>query len=151
AVYALPAAWILRRRHLTLPRLGFGLLRGLAVFAVFTYSVITTWGASEQILGGQDPGLYVALAGNLNREGTLHHRNEALASLPLPVLERIVEPAIAHQYRIILSGLYVDSQDPARVNPQFIHGLPALMATFKAAFGLMGMLRVPVLMGLLSV
>jgi hypothetical protein len=65
--------------------------------------------------------------------------------------ESIVRPAIVNHHRTILSGLYVDSEDPARVNPQFIHGLPALMATFKAAFGLMGMLRVPVLMGLLSV
>jgi hypothetical protein len=151
ALYALAAYGALRGKTLSRPRLELTRRTLFALVLTFGYGVATEWGSSEQILGGQDPGVYVAIAGDISTQGHLFHRNLALAALPPPLVEKIVQPVASRNRRILLSGMHYDDHDLTRTNYQFIHGLPALLAVFKSAFGVNGMLRVPVLMGLVSV
>jgi len=113
------------------------------------YAVATTWSASDFVLGGSDPGGYVAIAGNVAREGTVYHSNAAVAALPDDVADALV-PRDDGRF-MELSGMVADARVKGRTNPQFLHGYPALLAVFKMAFGILGMLRLPVLMHILAV
>ena len=147
-LYAL-AGWFVFSR--SPPRvIAFGVPRwsgGLLAVAL-VYAIATSWSASDVVLGGNDPGGYVAIAGNVAREGTVYHTNSAVAALPDDVADALV-PRLGGR-SMELSGMIVDAQVKERTNPQFLHGFPALLAVFKAAFGILGMLRVPVLAHLLA-
>jgi hypothetical protein len=125
------------------PRWSGGLLA-----LTLVYAIATSWSASDVVLGGNDPGTYVAITGNVAREGTVYHTNSAVAALPDDVANALV-PGLDGRY-MELSGMVADPRVKGRTNPQFLHGFPSLLAVFKAAFGILGMLRVPVLAHILA-
>jgi hypothetical protein len=96
------------------------------------------------VLGGQDPGVYLAFSAHISKTGGL--------ALDLSWLRSL---AASHPQGLALGypGIYglaeqSGGSDVAQLSPQFVHLFPALMANAWGAFGLEGAVRIN---GLLSV
>ena len=99
--------------------------------------------ASEDLLGGRDPGVYANTAAWLAREGTVRVRSEALAALPpeaRPIFHR----------GILFMGFYVTDAAAGKISPQFLHLFPIFMAVGHWLGGASGAFLVPPYLGTLS-
>ncbi len=99
--------------------------------------------ASEDLLGGRDPGVYANTAAWLAREGTLRVRSEVLAALPpeaRPIFHR----------GILFMGFYVTDAAAGEISPQFLHLFPIFMAIGHWLGGASGAFLVPPYLGTLS-
>src|ERR1043166_7371093 len=97
----------------------------IALALVFAGAVASWWGASEHILGGQDSGVYVNVAGNIARQGTIYSTDQAVAALGENLSYALVPRDVLW---MPVNGMVVDLKTPGRSNPQLLHGFSALLA-----------------------
>lgn len=102
------------------------------------------------VLGGQDEGVYVNMALNIARTGSIAPR-DAEPSI-------IEDPSARARYvrdnydgRAYLPGIYRLSDDPPRLQFQFYHLFPVWMAIFGGSFGAAGAVYALTFLALLSV
>ena len=110
--------------------LAWWLAAGIALIAVVTNSFFP----SEQVIGGRDGQTYLATGAWLAAEGDLF------------VDARQGPFADAEDLEFRGPGFY-DSREDGRLNPQFLHGLPALLATGRTIGGDWLMFRVNAILG----
>lgn len=111
--------------------------------------------ASEYVIGGKDPGVYVNEGISLHRTGTIFRRDAIVAAVP--VAERSL---FFHDYPpteywgIRFMGVFLNNPDTGEVIPGFPHLLPASIALGYGVAGIRGATTTVVVwavLGLLSV
>ena len=94
---------------------------------------------SEYVIGGKDPGVYVAEGIQIAQRGTLAYRDPVVASVP-PFARDLFFPS--HQrtdyYSIRFMGFFISSPDTGTVVGQFPHLFPASIAIGYGVRGLSG-------------
>ena len=93
-----------------------------AVCLMVALAAATAAPASEDLLGGRDPGVYANLGNWLGRTGTLRVRAEALTA--------VAEEARTafHPNQVFIPGLHLRDPRRGELWPQFFHLLPVYMA-----------------------
>jgi hypothetical protein len=115
----------------------------LAVLLLAGFVAATVAPASEDLLGGRDPGVYANTAAWLAREGTIRIRSDPLATMP-------AEARPLFNRGILLMGFYVSNEADGEISPQFLHLLPVSMAVGYWLGGVHGAFLVPPFFGLLA-
>lgn len=124
------------RRPQPVETLAFLLVVGLAVASVAP--------ASEEVLGGRDPGVYANTSAWIAQKGTVRVRSEALADVG-------VEGNRLFFGSVVMPGFYVRTIATGEVSPQFFHLLPTYMAVGYWLGGQRGALSVPPVFGVLGI
>lgn len=114
-------------------------------------SVVLLARPSEYIVGGRDPGAYVAAMGVIARSGGLVYTDPAVLSIP----EQDVALFYRHPDNPAFSwarfmGFDLESPRSGRVFPQFFHLFPAFGAYLFRAMGEFGALSTPCVFGVLG-
>src|SRR5215203_5356773 len=92
----------------------------LAVLVLSVFLAATVAPASEDLLGGRDPGVYANTAAWLAHQGDIRMHSESLASMPAAARP------LFHT-NILFMGFYVSNAAEGTITPQFLHLLPILM------------------------
>ncbi len=129
------------------PRLRFR-WAGLGVLVLFLVLGAFLAYPGEPVLGGQDPGVYLATGASIARTGGILLQDPWIASLPESA-RTLVLPYYTGQWWQ-LPGFYVTDFAGGQVTPQFLHLYPAWLAAFYAAGGLEGALLATPLLTLLG-
>jgi len=120
----------------------------LGVLVVGLLAVASGAPASEDLMGGRDPGVYANTASWLAREGSLRIHADVLETVPADTRPLFYEAAPGKPFII---GFYVASDGPnSEVIPQFLHLLPVFLAIGFWLGGPAIALLVPPLFGVLS-
>lgn len=134
--------WRIRRRAgpLSFPA------REEAISAVFVIALAaaSVAPASENVLGGRDPGVYANTAAWLAQRGTIEVHSGALED---------VGPSGRHVFfrEIVMPGFYVRRAAEGEIAPQFFHLHPTYMALGYWIGGPRGALLVPPFFGVLAI
>ncbi len=107
--------------------------------------------ASEYIIGGKDPGVYVNEGINIDRTGTLFRRDEIVATVPL-VARDLFFPKYTptEYYGLRFMGVFLNDPTTGEVIPQFPHFLPASIALGYEIGGIRGATSTVVVWALLG-
>lgn len=97
-------------------------------------TLFLTLPASELILGGWDPGVYLQTGMQIANHGSLQFDHPDLTLIPTE--DRHLLARNVHAVVEPFSGIRLMSND--RLTPQFYHAYPSLLAIFMALFGLHG-------------
>jgi len=145
AVAALGAA---SRGRLTAPRLHWTGLRALApALVVLALALALQTRPSEYVVGGRDPGVYVAGMALIARTGGVAYVDPVVLSIPhadVGVFYRAEGPWGRFM------GMPLESPESGRVVPEFFHLFPAFGAYLFAALGIRGALAAPCVFGVLG-
>jgi len=115
---------------------------GLAIAAVAP--------ASEDFLGGRDPGTYANTASWLAREGTLRMRAETLTTIPGDT-RQLFYAASRRGPQVFMYGFFVAGNgETGEIIPQFLHLLPVYLAVGHWLGGVSMWLLVPPFVGVLA-
>jgi hypothetical protein len=132
------------RRVSTLREVGSALL-------CLVLAAATVAPASEDLLGGRDPGVYMNTGSWLAREGTLRIRAEALASIP-DEPRQLFFARNDQRPQIFLLGFFVVGDGASgEITPQFLHLLPVYLAIGYWLGGPAAAFLVPPFFGVLAV
>src|SRR5205085_814974 len=105
---------------------------------------------SEYIVGGRDPGAYIAAMGTIARTGAIVHADPAVLSIPREDVELFYRnperPAFSFSR---FMGFDLESPYTGRVVPQFFHLFPVFGAYLFQAMGERGALATPPLFSIL--
>jgi hypothetical protein len=149
---ALASALALGRRRLGAPlprpRRPSELVPALAVLVVaFTLQARP----SEYLLGGRDPGTYVAAMGLIARTGGIAVTDPVVLSIPRQDVDLFYRnPGNPDFSWGRFMGFPLERPESGRVFPEFFHLFPAFGAYLFAAFGVKGALATPPLFGILG-
>jgi hypothetical protein len=151
ALVSAVAALLGRRRlswSLSLPRRASEVLPAAALLVV---AVSLQAHPSEYLVGGRDPGTYVAAMGLIARTGGIVYVDPVVQSIP----KEDVELFYRHPENPDFSwgrfmGFPLERPDTARVFPEFFHLFPAFGAYLFQAMGVKGALATPVVFGVLG-
>ncbi len=144
---------LLGRRRLGRPwRRSSGLRSLLPATLVLVSALALQARPSEYIVGGRDPGAYVAAMGIIARSGHLAYTDPVVLSVP----EQDVSLFFRHPEKPPFSwsrfmGFDLESPRSGRVFPQFFHLFPAFGAYLFQSMGLKGALATPCVFGVLGV
>ncbi len=106
---------------------------------------------SEYIVGGRDPGAYVAAMALIGRTGTLVYEDPVVQSIPREDVELFYRhPDFPRFSWSRFMGFDLESPFTGRVFPQFFHLFPAFGACLFQAAGLKGALATPPLFSILA-
>ena len=133
--------WRLPRRSPPRRPISIGHLTAAALVA--TLGVVTLAPASEDLLGGRDPGAYANTAAWIANHGSLRVYSDALATLPRDSRHVFLGS-------VLLPGFYLGDTAQGEVIPQFLHLLPVYMALGHWLGGIAGGFLVPPLIGVLA-
>ena len=123
------------------PRLHVG-RRGLAALLLFLGAVALLLWPGERILGGNDPGVYLATGASIARTGGIVLQDAQLAAVPSELRPALFSTLIGQWW--LLPGFYVTDWASGEVTPQFLHLYPTWLALFCAAGGLdLALLAIP--------
>jgi hypothetical protein len=135
-------SWRVRRPEHTRARLSRWTLVIVVLFSMLAAASLAP--ASEDVLGGRDPGVYANVANWIAREGTVRIQSE-----PIAALAQAAHPAF-HSPGVFIPGLYLTDADRGEIVPQFLHLLPVYMSVGHWLHGARGALLVPPVLGLLA-
>ncbi len=88
----------------------------------------------EWVLGGQDPGVYVATGASIARTGSIVLRDPWIAAMPAQARRLLFRFYIGQWWQ--LPGFYITDFATGEVVPQFLHLYPTWLALFHAAGGI---------------
>jgi 4-amino-4-deoxy-L-arabinose transferase-like glycosyltransferase len=151
AAASLAAAWIGRRR-LGWPITGSTPWRRLVPTAlVLALAVGLQARPSQYLVGGRDPGAYIAAMALIARSGSIVYTDPAVLSIPaedLPLFFRHPESPDYSWSRLM--GFDLERPQNGRVVPQFFHLFPAFGAYLFQSMGAKGALATSPLFGILG-
>ena len=107
---------------------------------------------SEQLMGGRDPGAYVAAMGLIARTGGIEYTDPLVLAVPKEAAEiffRHPDRPEAFSWARFM-GFDLERPQTGRVYPEFFHLFPAFGAYLFAAMGPKGALATPVVFGVLG-
>lgn len=106
---------------------------------------------SEYLVGGRDPGAYVAAMGTVARTGGLVYADPAVLSIPREDVELFYRhPDWPRFSWARFMGFDLESPQTGRVVPQFFHLFPVFGAYLFQAMGVKGALATPPVFGILG-
>ncbi len=119
---------------------------------------------SEYIVGGRDPGAYVAAMGVIARTGAITHLDPVVASIPAGDLSLFYANLDEPPFRFTLDGdddhpqpswprfmgFELDHPKSGWITPQFFHLFPAFGAYLFETMGVRGALATPPILGILG-
>jgi hypothetical protein len=106
---------------------------------------------TEYLLGGRDPGTYVAAMAVIARTGGIAYTDPAVLSIPREDVELFFrEPAAADYNWGRFMGFPLERPETGRVVPEFFHLFPAFGAYLFQAMGVKGALATPPVFGVLG-
>ena len=151
AAASLAAAWLGRKRLAApLPRLG-GLRGLLPALAVLALALSLQARPSEVVVGGRDPGAYVAAMAMIGRTGGLVYTDPLVLSIPPEDVELFFRhPENPDFSWARFMGFPLERPQTGRVFPEFFHLFPAFGAYLFQALGIRGALATPPLFGVLG-
>jgi hypothetical protein len=137
------AAWPLR-----LPRRAGEAIPALSILAIaFALHARPT----EYLLGGRDPGTYIASMGLIARSGGIAYLDPAVLSIPPEAVELFYRNPQAPDFSWgRFMGFPLERPETGRVLPEFFHLFPAFGAYLFQAMGVKGALATPPLFGILG-
>jgi len=105
----------------------------------------------EYLLGGRDPGIYVAAMGSIARTGGITYVDPAVLSIPAEDVELFFRHPDRPDYSWgRFMGFPLERPQNGRVVPEFFHLFPAFGAFLFQAMGVRGALAAPVVFGVLG-
>ncbi len=104
---------------------------------------------SEYIVGGRDPGAYMAAAAMIGRTHGIVYTDKGLLSIP-PEDRTLFYADGGGAFRGRLMGFNLESLETGRVYPEFFHLFPVFAAYLFEAAGPKGALATPPLLGVLG-
>jgi hypothetical protein len=116
----------------------------VAFLATATLAAATVWPASEDLLGGRDPGVYANEASWLAREGSLRVRVRSLTEV-----EERARPGFHSRY-VFIPGFHIRNAETGELIPQFFHLFPVYMALGFWLGGIQGAFFVAPFLGALA-
>jgi hypothetical protein len=138
-------------------RLGAPLDRPRAVKDVLPAVVLLAAGLllqarpTEYLLGGRDPGTYVAAMAMIARTGGIAYTDPTVLSIPREDVELFFREPEAIDYNWgRFMGFPLERPETGRVVPEFFHLFPAFGAYLFAAMGVKGALATPPVFGILG-
>jgi hypothetical protein len=106
---------------------------------------------TEYLLGGRDPGTYVAAMAVIARTGGIAYTDPAVLSIPREDVELFFrEPDAADYNWGRFMGFPLERPETGRVVPEFFHLFPAFGAYLFQAMGVKGALATPPVFGVLG-
>ena len=123
----------------------------LPAIALLVASIALCARPSEYLVGGRDPGAYVAAMALIGRTGGIVHEDPAVLSIPPEDRElfyRHPDKAPFSWARFL--GFDLESPESGRVYPQFFHLFPAFGAYLFQVAGVKGALATPPVFGVLG-
>ena len=149
---ACSAILALGRRRASVPWHGLGAAPhawGTLAIAVLCIALYARPG--EYLLGGRDPGIYVAAMGTIARTGGILYVDPAVLSIPADDLELFYRHPQRPDYSWgRFMGFPLERPQTGRVVPEFFHLFPAFGAFLFQAMGVRGALATPVVFGVLG-
>lgn len=119
------------------------------VVAVLCFALYARPG--EYLLGGRDPGIYVAAMGTIARTGGIAISDPTVLSIPTADLELFFRHPDGPDYTWgRFMGFPLERPQTGRVVPEFFHLFPAFGAFLFQAMGVRGALAAPVVFGVLG-
>lgn len=129
-------AWRSRLRMPAAPRPAASSLLPLAILALALFRFLP---ASEYIVGGKDPGVYVNEGISLHRTGTIFRHDAVVAAVPTPEKDLFFHDyPPTEYYGVRFMGVFLNDPDTGEVIPQFPHFLPASFALGYGVGGVRG-------------
>lgn len=155
---------VFRRDHVGNPLAGGRWRDGLPALVIVAISFALFARPSEYIVGGRDPGSYVAAMGVIGRTGAISHVDPVIQSIPREDISLFYADATSEPFRFTLDvfedkpqvswprfmGFEVDHPLSGRVTPQFFHLFPAFGAYLFQTMGVRGALATPPIFGVLG-
>jgi hypothetical protein len=133
---------------LVLPR---GLPSAAPALAVLALAVALHARPTEYLLGGRDPGTYIAAMALIARTGGVAYTDPAVLSIPAEDVELFYRHPEAADYNWgRFMGFPLERPQTARVVPEFFHLFPAFGAYLFQAMGVKGALATPPVFGILG-
>jgi hypothetical protein len=141
-----------RRRTLRWPLVRPRGLRDAApALAVLAVSLALHARPTEYLLGGRDPGTYIAAMALIGRTGGIAYTDPAVLSIPAEDVELFYRHPEALDYNWgRFMGFPLERPQTARVVPEFFHLFPVVGAYFFQAMGAKGALATPPVFGVLA-
>lgn len=148
SAFALAVTWKRVGAPLPRPRRAADVVPALAVFAL---AFALQARPSEYLLGGRDPGTYVAAMAMIARTGGIAYSDPAVLSIPKQDVELFYRnPGNPDFSWGRFMGFPLERPETARVFPEFFHLFPAFGAYLFAAMGVKGALATPPIFGILG-
>jgi hypothetical protein len=142
------ARWKTLRWPLVLPRGAGEAAPALAVLAV---ALALQARPTEYLLGGRDPGTYVASMAVIGRTGGIAYVDPAVLSIPADDVELFYRNPGAPDYTWgRFMGFPLERPQTGRVVPEFFHLFPVFGAYLFQAMGVKGALAAPPVFGILG-
>ena len=146
------AALVLGRRRLgrplAPPRSGRDVLPAAAVLALALYLQARP---TEYLLGGRDPGTYVAAMAMIARTGSIAYTDPGVLSIPKEDVELFFREPGARDFNWgRFMGFPLERPETGRVVPEFFHLFPSFGAYLFQAMGVRGALATPPVFGVLG-
>lgn len=147
---ALTAALLRRRLSAPLPR-----PRGAATLVpaalVLAAAFLLQARPTEYLVGGRDPGVYVATMALIGRTGGIAYTDPGVLSIPAEDVELFYRNPRAPDFSWgRFMGVPLQSPSSGRVVPEFFHLFPAFGAYLFQAMGVKGALATPPVFGILG-
>ena len=148
------AALVLARRHLRSPFRGAGgpLVSFFPAALVFAVAFLLQARPSQYIVGGRDPGAYVASMATIARTGGIAFTDPLVLAVPgedADLFFRHPDRAEAFSWARFM-GFDLERPQTGRVFPEFFHLFPSFGAFLFSAMGVKGALATPVVFGVLG-
>jgi hypothetical protein len=123
----------------------------LPVAAVLTLALVLQARPTEYLLGGRDPGTYVAAMAVIARTGGIAYTDPVVLSIPREDVDLFFrEPGAADFNWGRFMGFPLERPETGRVVPEFFHVFPAFGAYLFQAMGVKGALATPPVFGVLG-
>jgi hypothetical protein len=106
---------------------------------------------TEYLLGGRDPGTYVAAMAVIARTGGIAYTDPVVLSIPAEDVDLFFREPVAADYNWgRFMGFPLERPETGRVVPEFFHLFPAFGAYLFQAMGVKGALATPPIFGVLG-
>jgi hypothetical protein len=144
-------ALLLGRRRIGLPSRAARARELLPAAVVLALAAWLQARPSQYIVGGRDPGAYIAAMGVIARTGGIVYTDPGVLSVPPELRELFFRNPQAPPFSWSrFMGFDLESPESGRVYPQFFHLFPAFGAYLFQAMGVKGALATPPIFGVLG-
>lgn len=146
------AVLVVARRRARLPWSGLGPAKyAWGTAAVLALSLVLFARPGEYLLGGRDPGIYVAAMATIARHGGIDYVDPVVRSVPPEDVELFFRNPARPDYSWgRFMGFPLERPETGRVVPEFFHLFPAFGAYLFQAMGVRGALATPPIFGVLG-
>jgi len=123
----------------------------LPVLAVLSVALVLQARPTEYLVGGRDPGVYVAAMGLIGRTGGIAYTDPAVQSIPAEDVALFYRNPDSPDFTWArFAGFPLENPRSARVFPEFFHLFPVFGAYLFQSMGVKGALATPPLFGVLG-